>query len=199
MLNKIATKITKTMLASKIIAEDMFDIYVYGVELLLSFLFNTTIIMIAGILLGRILQTLLFLLIFVLLRSFTGGYHANTYGVCTFVTFLVYGGVLLLSELFVSSLLFYGVLTIVGVALLLALVPIEHPNKKITEKKKRKYKHISLVLFLIFITVGALLCHADLQLNAVVFFTLTADLLLLFVKNRKKGENKHEVLRNHFG
>lgn len=199
MLNKIATKITKTMLASKIIAEDMFDIYVYGVELLLSFLFNTTIIMIAGILLGRILQTLLFLLIFVLLRSFTGGYHANTYGVCTFVTFLVYGGVLLLSELFVPSLLFYGVLTIVGVALLLAWVPIEHPNKKITEKKKSKYKHISLVLFLIFITVGALLCHADLQLNAVVFFTLTADLLLLFVKNRKKGENKHEVLRNHFG
>lgn len=199
MLNKIATKITKTMLVHKIIAEDMVDIYVYGFELLLSFLFNTTIIMIAGILLGRLLQTLMFLLIFVLLRSFTGGYHAKTYGVCTLVTFLVYGGVLLFSALFVPSLLFYGVLAIVGVALLLALVPIEHPNKKITDKKKRKYKHISLVLFLIFITVGALLCHVDWQLNAVVFFTLTADLLLLFVKNRKKGENKHEVLRNHFG
>lgn len=199
MLNKIATKITKTMLVHKIIAEDMVDIYVYGFELLLSFLFNTAIIMIAGILLGRLLQTLMFLLIFVLLRSFTGGYHAKTYGVCTLVTFLVYGGVLLFSELFVPSMLFYGVLAIVGVALLLALVPIEHPNKKITEKKKRKYKHISLVLFLIFITVGALLCHVDWQLNAVVFFTLTADLLLLFVKNRKKGENKHEVLRNHFG
>ena len=199
MLNKIATKITKTMLVHKIIAEDMADIYVYGFELLLSFLFNTTIIMFAGILLGRLLQTLMFLLIFVLLRSFTGGYHAKTYGVCTLVTFLVYGGVLLFSELFVPSMLFYGVLAIVGVALLLACVPIEHPNKKITEKKKRKYKHISLVLFLIFITVGALLCHVDWQLNAVVFFTLTADLLLLFVKNRKKGENKHEVLRNHFG
>lgn len=199
MLNKIATKITKTMLVHKIIAEDMVDIYVYGFELLLSFLFNTTIIMIAGILLGRLLQTLMFLLIFVLLRSFTGGYHAKTYGVCTLVTFLVYGGVLLFSELFVPSMLFYGVLAIVGVALLLTLVPIEHPNKKITQKKKRKYKHISLILFLIFITVGALLCHVDWQLNAVVFFTLTADLLLLFVKNRKKGENKHEVLRNHFG
>lgn len=199
MLNKIATKLTKTMLASKIIAEDMFDIYVYGVELLLSFLFNTTIIMIAGILLGRILQTLLFLLIFVLLRSFTGGYHANTYSMCTFVTFLVYGGVLLLSELFVPSLLFYTILALVGLALMLIFVPIEHPNKRITEKQKRKYKYISSALFLIFITIGALLCHADIQLNAVVFFTLTADLLLLFVKNRKKGVNKHEVLRNHFG
>lgn len=199
MLNKIATKITKTMLAHKIIAEDMFDIYVYGFELLLSFLFNTTIIMVSGILLSRILQTLLFLLIFVLLRSFTGGYHANTYSVCTLVTFLIYGGILLFSELFTPSLLFYEALAIVGVALLLALAPIEHPNKKITEKKKRKYKHISLVLFLIFITVGALLCHAECQLNAVVFFTLTADLLLLFVKNRKKGENKHEVIRNHLG
>lgn len=199
MLNKIATKFTKTMLAHKIIAEDMFDIYVYGFELLLSFLFNTTIILIAGVLLGRILQTLLFLLIFVLLRSFTGGYHANTYGVCTFVTFMVYGGVLLLSELYNPSLLFYALLAILGFVVMLVFVPIEHPNKKITEKQKRKYKCISLVLFLIFITIGALLRHADMQLNAVVFFTLTADLLLLFVKNRKKGENKHEVLRNHFG
>ena len=199
MLNKIATKLTKTMLAYKIIAEDMFDIYVYGSELLLSFLFNTTIILIAGILFRRILQTLLFLLIFVLLRSFTGGYHANTYSMCTFVTFLVYGGVLLLSELFVPSLLFYTILALVGLALMLVFVPIEHPNKKITEKQKRKYKYISLVLFLGFITVGALLCHADIQLNAVVFFTLIADLLLLFVKNRKKGVNKPEVLRNHFG
>lgn len=199
MLNKVATKLTKTMLAYKIIAEDMFDIYVYGFELLLSFLFNTTIIIIAGILLGRILQTLLFLLIFVLLRSFTGGYHANTYGVCTLVTFMVYGGVLILSELFIPSLLFYTILALVGLALMLIFVPIEHPNKRITEKQKRKYKYISLALFLIFITIGALLCHADIQLNAVVFFTLTADLLLLFVKNRKKGVNKHEVLRNHFG
>ncbi len=199
MLNKIAIKLTKTVLAYKIIAEDMFDIYVYGFELLLSFLFNTTIILIAGILFGRILQTLLFLLVFVLLRSFTGGYHANAYCVCTFVTFLIYGGVLLLSELFVPSLFFYSILAIVGLTLMLVFAPIEHPNKKITEKQKRKYKHISLILFLTFITMGALLSHADIRLNAVVFFSLTADLVLLFVKNRKKGVYKHEGFRNHFG
>ncbi len=199
MLNKIAKRLTAKLLSNKIIAEDMSDIYIYGFELLLSFFFSTTIIVIIGVLLGRILQTLMFLLIFVLLRSFTGGYHANTYAVCTVVTFSIFGGVLLLSELVVLPLFLYTILAGLGLVIMLVFVPIEHPNKKITDEQKRKYKYMSIILFLMFVTVGALLCYADIQLNTVVFFTLIADLLLLFVKNRKKGEKKHEVFGNHSG
>ena len=199
MLNKIAKRLTAKLLSNKIIAEDMSDIYIYGFELLFSFFFSTTIIVIIGVLLGRILQTLMFLLIFVLLRSFTGGYHANTYAVCTVVTFSIFGGVLLLSELVVLPLFLYTILAGLGLVIMLVFVPIEHPNKKITDEQKRKYKNMSIILFSTFVTVGALLCYADIQLNTVVFFTLIADLLLLFVKNRKKGENEHEIFGNHSG
>lgn len=183
-LNRMATKLTAKMLANKIIADDMSDIYIYGFELLLSFLFSTTIIVIVGILLGRILQTLIFLLIFVLLRSFTGGYHANTYAMCTVVTFSIFGGVLLLSELVVLPLFLYAILASLGFVIMLVLVPLEHPNKKITDLQKRKYKKMSIILFWMFVTIGALLCYAGIQLNTVIFFTLVADLLLLFVKSR---------------
>lgn len=79
MLNKMAVKITDKLVMKKIVSDDMADIYIYGFELLISFFFSTIGVLIIGIILGRFLQTLMFLATFILLRSFTGGYHANTY------------------------------------------------------------------------------------------------------------------------
>ena len=78
MLNKMAVKITDKLVLKKIVSDDMADIYIYGFELLISFFFSTIGVLIIGIILGRFLQTLMFLATFILLRSFTGGYHANT-------------------------------------------------------------------------------------------------------------------------
>ena len=90
MLNKMAVKITDKLVMKKIVSDDMADIYIYGFELLISFFFSTIGVLIIGIILGRFLQTLMFLATFILLRSFTGGYHANTYAVCSLVTFSLF-------------------------------------------------------------------------------------------------------------
>ena len=73
MLNKTAVRLAKKLLSLQIITEEVFDIYVYGLELLLSFFFSSSVIVIIGTILGRVIETLVFLLVFVLLRSFTGG------------------------------------------------------------------------------------------------------------------------------
>ena len=65
MLNKLAVKITTKLLSHKVITDEMSDIYIYGFKLLLSFLFSTTIIVIIGAILGRIIQTFVFLTIFI--------------------------------------------------------------------------------------------------------------------------------------
>ena len=140
MLNKTAVRLAKKLLLLQIITEEVFDIYVYGLELLLSFFFSSSVIVIIGAILGRVIETLVFLLVFALLRSFTGGYHANSYLMCSIVTFSTYGVVLLLSELFALPLIAYIVLAIFGGVLVLAFVPIEHPNKRISDSQKKKYK-----------------------------------------------------------
>ena len=197
MLNKTAVRLAKKLLSLQIITEEVFDIYVYGLELLLSFFFCSSVIVIIGAMLGRIIETLVFLLVFVLLRSFTGGYHANSYLMCSIVTFSTYGAVLLLAELFALPLIAYIVLATLGGALVLAFVPIEHPNKRITDSQKKKYKIVSFILFLTFVTLGILLCCANVSLSRIIFFTLMADLILLFVKTKKKGEDKYEVFSDH--
>lgn len=186
MLNKMAVKITDKLVLKKIVSDDMADIYIYGFELLISFFFSTIGILIIGIILGRFLQTLMFLATFILLRSFTGGYHANTYAVCSIVTFSLFGIVLLLAEFVFVPLYLYPILGLIGTIIMVWQVPIEHPNKKLSNDQKRKYKVISLVLFLMFIAAGWLFCYFGSLLGAIVFYTLIADIMLLFFKSRKE-------------
>ena len=98
MLTKIATRITNRLLLHRAITDEMTDIYIYGFELLISFLFSTTVIIAFGLVLNALLPTLAFLIIFITLRGFTGGFHAKTYLMCSIVTFSVYGIVMILSR-----------------------------------------------------------------------------------------------------
>lgn len=186
MLNKMAVKITDKLVLKKIVSDDMADIYIYGFELLISFFFSTIGVLIIGMILGRFLQTLMFLATFILLRSFTGGYHANTYSVCSLVTFSLFGFVLFLAEVVLVPLFLYLILGVAGTVVMLLFVPIEHPNKKLSDDQKRKYKIISLVLFLIFTMAGCLFSYFGSSLGAIVFYTLIADIMLLFFKSRKE-------------
>lgn len=197
-LNKIARKLTAKLLIQNIIPEDYADIYIYGFELLLSFMFSTSVIVLAGVLCGRLVQTIAFLVVFIVLRSFTGGYHALQYWFCSVVTFSIFGLVLLTSEFVEVSLIFYILLSVIGIVTIALMVPVENSNKPLSDGQKKKYKIISFALFIIFVALGAVINYFDNSVGSVVFFTLITDLLLLFIKNRKeRGIKKHENLGEH--
>lgn len=196
MLNKIAVILSKHLLSHNTITEELFEIYVYGFELLISSLMSTSIVLIVGMLLRRIPETIIFLITFVLLRSFTGGYHANSYLLCTLVTFLSYGFVLFLSEFIKVSINAYIILALAGLVLLLKMAPVEHPNKKLSFAKKRRFKIISIIIFAVIIIVGIYIkinCD-DSVAKDVIFFALLADFILLFIKNRKERRLKNEIV-----
>ena len=189
MLERISEKTSDYLIRRGIISIDSRDVYVYGFALLYSFLINTVVIISAGIILGKVIETLMFLFIFVVLRSFTGGFHSNSFVLCTVITYSVYTAVMLLSSLRVHFVLFV-ILFVGGFVCLFLLVPIEHPNKPITDKKKRQHKITSLVLFSFIAVAGIVINIYDMSYGSVVFFSLIADIVLLFIKNSKKGVTK---------
>lgn len=189
MLNKLAAKISSKMLQRGVISGEMFDIYVYGFELVLSFLFSVAVMLFVGIVTNRILHTILFLLVFITLRSFTGGYHANTYGVCFMVTISVFIVTILLAEYINICWWYYLLLLSVGLPLLYIFAPIEHHNKPLETNDKARCKMISTILFLSFNIVGMVFTKVNATLSSVIFFTLVFDLFLLFVKSKEGGRN----------
>lgn len=189
MLNKLAAKISSKMLQRGIILDEMFDIYVYGFELVLSFLFGVAVMLFIGIVSNRIFHTLIFLVVFVTLRSFTGGYHANSYGVCFMVTISIFVVTLLLAEYIHISWWYYWFLLSIGFPIIYIVAPVEHYNKPLEINDKARSKIISIVLFLSFNIAGMVFTKVNVTLSAVLFFTLVFDLILLFVKSEEGGRN----------
>ena len=182
MLNRSATGLANRLLSHGVITEDTLDIYVYGFELLLSFLFSTSLIILAGCLMKMALQTFTFLLVFILLRSFSGGYHANTYAKCSIITFSVYGLVIVFASFVRVGLLSYLAIMPVGLVILYVKAPIENPNKELTEQEKSRYRLTSILLFLFFGTAGVCVGMFARTIGAVIWITLVIDLALMFVK-----------------
>ena len=78
---------------------DCQDIYIYGSELFLSTSLSIISMLLISLVAGKPISGILFVLIFVGLRVFVGGFHAATYGTC----FLLTNGVFLTA--FLSSIL----------------------------------------------------------------------------------------------
>jgi len=188
MLNKTATCLARRLLRHQVIQEELLDVYIYGFELLLSFLFTTLLIISIGLIFQKGLVTIVFLVVFIFLRSYSGGYHASKYYVCTLVTIGVYSIVMLLSHFLIVNIVAYPFLGVLGLIALLVWAPIEIPNKEITPKRKTIYKYVSIGFFLTFLVSGIIMNPHASVIGSTVFYTLCADIILMFPCIIKKGE-----------
>ena len=191
MLEKVSDRIAALLVSQGIILEEDSDIYSYGLALIISFLFNTVVMLIVGALVHRFIETLLFLAVFVLLRSFTGGYHADTFLKCMLITFSTYSLVIILSSIEVITPIYLSCLAI-GFVIVLFTAPVEHPNKEISERKKVHHKITSSVMYIIFSVIGILVNNCNTRFKSVIFFALLADIVLLFIKESMKGEMRND-------
>ena len=182
MLNSVAKRLTKHLVDAGVVSSDLDDIYIYGFEVLITSLLSTLLIFIAGIALGRIVETISFLIVFIGLRSFTGGFHANTYWLCTALTLSIYVSVMLLSMYVKVPNIVYWLLLPIGVIVLLVKAPVRNPNKYLTDNETVRHKIVSIILFVAIMLAGALLLSKSASISGAIYYTLLADLILMFVK-----------------
>lgn len=183
MLNTMAKRITKCLVEDGIISSDLADVYIYGFEVLVSSLFSTLLILFIGTLGRRFIETIIFLIVFIGLRSFTGGFHASTYWLCTTLTLSIYTIVMLFSSYLIIPRTVYLVLFPVGMIVLLLKSPVHNPNKYLTYIETKRYKIICIILFFLIMLVGMVLLNKQATISGIIYYTLIADLVLLFVKS----------------
>ena len=192
MEHKVATHICVYMSRNGIIRDDLLDVYTYGVELLLSFFTSTFLILFTGILLGRIAHTIIFLTIFILVRKFTGGYHANTHIICKLFTVGTYLTVMLLSFIAEVTLSDYLIITLSGIPIIALWGPIENPNKPLSMTARKKHKLTGLVFYTVAILAGIYPHTISQPFGNVICYTLASIIVLMILAIIKKGVEKNE-------
>jgi accessory gene regulator B len=119
----------------------------FGLECLLSDLSKFIFYLIIFSMFNLMLYYLISALVYSSIRSVTGGYHANSYLACFFVSFAVFVAAILAGRFVELSFIMQIILLCASLLLDIIFAPVEHPNKSArSEARRRKFKKISIVL-----------------------------------------------------
>lgn len=191
MIKKLSTLISNQFVKRNIISEDAHDVYTYGVEITISSLIGFVLVMTIGIIFKSLLQAIIFYVIFVALRSMTGGYHAETYLKCNIIFSFITLFTLLFSKAASEIQLSVGIITSIylpAVAIFLWLAPVENPNKPIVKKKRVYWKATAVIIsVLLYILSIFLYISQHIFESAVVIITVFVVSILCMIPIIQKG------------
>ena len=197
MIKIIANWILNLVCKNCDIPNDLREAYQYGIGITISSIFNILLILLTSLLFRDVLSGVIFLLCFISLRTYSGGYHATTYLRCSIVFLLTYILVeishIFLSHYFLSNIRFSEVLLLIFFLPVLIYAPVQNKHKKLDEKKKRKNKILSVIIYIILAVIALLLhsCRSSYGMTIVMTLAAVSTMILIEIFMQRRGY--HEV------
>ena len=191
MIEYISEKTVAFLIDSNSISKDDYDevaYYRYGVEITISTILNVVLIILLGLLFGQLFSSIIFLLCFVTLRQFTGGFHADTYLKCNSIFCAVYLTVLT-AYYFTWQSLTVLPCVLIGAACIFIIYlncPIENIHKKITPSQKVKLRYASVLFSSILCLLSVCMVVLSNKYGSLVLFTLSSVAALVIVAKIKE-------------
>lgn len=194
MIHTASQKIADFLYSKEIISHDDIEVCAYGYETLISGIFDFLLVLILGLALNKLVCALVFFTMFVTVRLYTGGYHADTYLKCKLIFTLISLSVLVLSSVKFSLYTVFLVITLFGITTLF-LAPVKNPNKYITNSEKLKYKKISMISVSAW-SIAALITYSCLiNISSVIVSTMFFITMLMIIG--KYGKDDHYEEEQH--
>ena len=156
MISKLAKSIAHFFVVQNITEESKEVIYAYGMELLISDVLNTIIVLLIALFSHTLPAVVVFIAVFMGLRQFVGGFHANSHLSCMFTLVMVmmvfsYGICNVsghITPIFSISFIMIALPCFITIALpvIFCIAPVPHPNKPMSEEKSVKLRKRSCIL-----------------------------------------------------
>lgn len=145
--NKFAKYLLEKWILKQNISGNDKVIYLYGLTEGITIIENIVITLFIGFISGNLVQTIMFLLSYIPLRSYAGGYHAKTEQLCFVYSILL----IIVVEIFFSysNQISYTVsLAIVSISIFFVVIysPLENEHKLLSITEKKIYKNIVILL-----------------------------------------------------
>jgi len=191
MLRNISSRIVDRLLNYEEFFHYDRAVYVYGIELIISTLAGLSSIIGISILCSNAIFGIVFILFFVPLRLFTGGYHAKTYSKCYFVSILSFVILLSIQHFLETKIptIFWLILFLIAQFYIMRRAPMINRNQEISSQKERKSKTVArIIIFVEGILVFSLaFVSKRIMSMAVLSVWLVVTFMLLTDKSFWKG------------
>lgn len=179
MFSKLSGNITEQLIENGTIKPEDKDIYSYGVEQSFVILMNLVTTLVIGLCFGMIWQSIIYMIIYLPLRSFAGGYHARTVLRC-----YIFGIILAIADLSINKLipatdLVISIMTLLAGIIIFILAPVETANKPLDHTELSVYRKRTRIILLSDICIITILLAFD--LNSIALCIGVALMVLSFM------------------
>lgn len=155
MLQNISRELSTLLAARKIISIENIDAYAYGLELFFFKFIFYILVLILSLLSNTFFVSMLFVLIYLGLRQYSGGYHCKTSEMCMVVSLLIYLILICMYLFCIDEIaIVLEIFSILSCIVISIFAPVENKNKILDKTEKRKYHIISIVLSLILLIIS---------------------------------------------
>lgn len=193
MLYKVSKKIACTVFEKD---DENLDEYIYGIELFFSSMLSTVLILIIGVCINSLIESIVFIVSFSALRIYTGGYHSKSFLMCNISTLIIY-----IINILVYKLLFEYIIElyisipifVITFVLILFFSPVENENNPL-ERSQYIFCKIKAIIVMSIEAIAffMLLYIYRLEIIAIMVPTLFFVDALIVVGLKNKGGAKND-------
>lgn len=188
MFDKIINNIVEWMLNNHIIEENKSVIYRWGIGHILDTLFNIITFLFIGLLFKMPIETIIFTIGYIPLRIYSGGYHAKTPFRCWCVSNMLLVISLIIVQNAEKYFNVFCILSLISVAILIILMPVEDLHKPLDQNERKKYKKYGIMILAVEVCVSVVLflmsCDQISIVLSSIWVLLSAMLILGIIKNK---------------
>lgn len=182
MFRNLAEDITFLLIKNKIVDIEKREIYIYGLEIILLNGGLLLTFLIISLLCGEMVNFLAYLIFFLPIRIFSGGYHADTSERCFILSTITFGSSIAVLKfiplLYISNM--GKIIGVISVIVILVLAPLINENNPLNQTQRRRNRIILCTLLFIDLVLYILSCNYawTIASNELVFIAMDAVLLL---------------------
>lgn len=148
MIQYLSKAISSAAISYGIVAEEDRELYEYSFQIMLEQLSIALSILLIALIFGVFFETVLYMVLFIPLRIYAGGYHARNFSWCYVISVGVYlAYVVLLNNIVISKVVMLFV-TLISSAVILRLAPMADPNKQVEILENVKFKKFVRIILL---------------------------------------------------
>lgn len=176
--------------------DETLELFEYGIYIVLSAILHTATVILLGLLLNMLVESIIFYCSFIAIRKFAGGYHAKTATRCYLFSLLISIIILFLIKLFCFSniylLMLLAAIGILCVILITHIAPLDTDNNPLNVKEKILYGKISSVISIILlcISITAIILNC-INIGVSIIFGIFMSTIVLLARYAHDLYNKH--------
>lgn len=182
-------KFIEFQVAAGIIEESEKEIYKYGYGVIWEMTVNFIIAVAIGFITGNIKNIIIFLALFIPLRSFCGGWHMCSFWKCVIASNIIVVIVVILMDVDIMTFLGLSYFLVDGILVLLIyfLSPLDNENKLLDTYEKERYKKVIFFELCIHVIICIVTWIMEVYyINKIFLLVHIMQYLLLQISSAKK-------------